>query len=89
MNVLVDLDSGLCAPCNVTTTRGAKVGGEVANPLPPDYIFFVINHMCCHVQVISREGGGGGLAQSLKLIQLYSICIFIYIEILKSGLFIV
>ena len=27
-------------------------------------------------------GGGGGLA-SLKLIELYSICIFIYIEILK------
>ena len=31
-------------------------------------------------------GGGGGLTP-LKLIQLYSICIFIYIEILKGELY--
>ena len=41
-----------------------------------------IEHIICyHVQVISI----GGLAP-LKLIQLYSVCIFIYIEILKNGL---
>ena len=47
MNVLVDLDSGLCAPHNVTTTRDAimGVGGggglRVANPLPALIIFFL------------------------------------------------
>ena len=32
--------------------------------------------------------GGGGWVAPLKLIKIYSICIFIYIEMLKSGLFI-
>ena len=46
--------------------------------------FFLNDHICDYVQVISI----GGQLAPLKLIRLYSICIFIYIENRKSGLFI-
>ena len=70
-------------------TRDAKVGGLGGlNPPPPLIlrIFFLIDHICYYVQVIFI--GGGGVLAPLKLIQLYSICIFIYIVIIKSGLYI-
>ena len=50
---------------------------------------FLIDHIYYYVQFISIaiHGGGGGVAP-LKLIQLYSLCMFIYIGNLKSGIFI-
>ena len=41
--------------------------------------FFLIHHICYYVQVISIEEGGW------LLIQLYGMCIFIYIKILKVN----
>ena len=44
----------------------------------------IFDQICYYVQVISIGGGGGGLVP-LKSVQLYSICIFSYIKIPKSG----
>ena len=81
---------------NCTYNRGRQSEGSRGSQPPlnseegvePSLIwrFFLIDHICYYVQVISVEGGGGLVP--LKLIQLYSICIFIYIEILKCEHFI-
>ena len=50
---------------------------------------FLIDHICYYVQVISIGEGGKMGVSPFKVTQLYRtcMCIFIYIEILKSGLF--
>ena len=57
---------------------------------PPDFeieVFLITHIIICHICAGYFYGGGGGVVVPLKLIQLYKICIFIYIDILKSGPF--
>ena len=88
---------------SVASTRGAKVwrGRGVATPLNfgggsrgggelPQILrdFFLIDDIIMLLCTgYFYRGGGGGLAP-LQLIQLYSLCIFISIGNLNSGLFI-